>query len=397
MVLDWPPHQYETRAWGQQHRAGTRDDRTLSEIEVALPPLIAALEPSVNGALAADIESAMAAITALDSAHGSQLSALSVLLLRTESVASSKIESVEASLDDYARALHGIRTNRSAVSMVAATEALAHLITSVNGANAIELSAITSAHAALMGDEPSEAAYVGRVRDMQNWIGGSDYSPRAALYLPPPPETVLPYLQDLVAFANRDDLPALVQAAIAHAQFESIHPFTDGNGRIGRALINTVLRRRGATSHLVVPLASALVAHKDRYFDVLESYREGNLHPLLASFSECSRVAAAEARTTAERLTQIPQQWRELVGRVRSGSAAAALLAVLPAEPILSIDDACAATGAAPSSMYAAIERLVAAGILRPLTNRKRDQVWGAALVLDELEDLGTRIAYAMR
>lgn len=97
-----------------------------------------------------------------------------------------------ASLDDYARALHGIRTNPSAVFMVAATEALAHLITSVDSANAIELSAITSAHAALMGDEPSEAAYAGRVRDMQNWIGGSDYSPRGALYLPPPPECSSP-------------------------------------------------------------------------------------------------------------------------------------------------------------------------------------------------------------
>jgi Fic family protein len=109
-------------------------------------------------------------------------------------------------------------------------------------------------------------------------------------------------VHDLIAFANRNDLPVLVQAAIAHAQFESIHPFTDGNGRIGRALINAILRRRGATTHVVVPLASALVAHRDRYFDLLNSYRDGNVRPLMASFADASRIAAVESRTTASRL-----------------------------------------------------------------------------------------------
>ncbi len=86
-------------------------------------------------------------------------------------------------------------------------------------------------------------------------------------------ETVEAYLADLIDFANRDDLPALVQAAVAHAQFESIHPFTDGNGRVGRALINVILRRRGVTSRVVVPLASSLVAKKDAYPEVLAAYR----------------------------------------------------------------------------------------------------------------------------
>lgn len=165
---------------------------------------------------------------------GNDLEALGLLLLRTESVASSKIEAVEASVDDYARALHGVRANSSAVSMVAATTALDVMIHGVAHTGRIELTALTSAHESLMRDEPGEAAFAGRLRDMQNWIGGSDHSPRGAFYVPPPPETVPGYLDDLVAFANRDDLPALVQAAIAHAQFESIHLFTEGNGRIGR-------------------------------------------------------------------------------------------------------------------------------------------------------------------
>ena len=122
--------------------------------------------------------------------------------------------------------------------------------------------------------------------------------PRGALYIPPP-ETVPGYMDDLVTFADRSDMPALLQAAIAHAQFESIHPFTDGNGRIGRALINAILRRRGATTRVVVPLASALVARRENYFDVLGSYRSGDLAPLVGTFvrsTGCPRPNRASPR-----------------------------------------------------------------------------------------------------
>jgi Fic family protein len=392
----WPPHDREERPWSQNQRGGTKADTTLRSITVSLPPMIADLDLVMDSELAADLEAAMREISKLDSAYGADPAALGTLLLRTESVASSKIEQVEASLDDYARALHGIRANSSAVSMVAATTALGEMIGAVNENNPIELSTITSAHEALMGDEPGEAPHTGRLRTVQNWIGGSDYSPRGAHYVPPPHETVPDYMNDLITFANREDLPALVQAAVAHAQFDSIHPFTDGNGRIGRALINTVLRRRGATTQLVVPLASALVAHRDRYFDVLDSYRGGNLRPLIATFAQSSRVAAAQSRVTANRLGDIPHEWRESVGPIRRGSAAAKILTLLPSKPILSAEDAASLVDAPRSSVFAAINRLRDAGVLRPLTDRKRNQVWGASLVLDELNDLGVRIAHAI-
>jgi len=395
--LSWPRHEQETRPWQQAHRGGTKEDRVLREVTVSLPPTIAEQRISIDSELANDLESAMREISRLDGSHGAALEALGVLLLRTESVASSKIEEVESSLDDYARALHGIRTNSSAVSMVAATTALSTMIRKVSRHDRVDLAAITSAHEALMRDEPGEAPFAGRLRTMQNWIAGSDHSPRGALYVPPPQESVPRYMDDLLAFANRDDLPALVQAAIAHAQFESIHPFTDGNGRIGRALINTVLRRRGSTTRVVIPLASSLVAHRDRYFEVLNSYRRGDVRPLIATFAEASRIAASESRVTAERLTGIPAAWNELLGPVRSDSAAAKLLLLLPARPILSAEEACAALDAPRSSVFAAIKRLCDASVVRPLTDSKRDQVWGASLILDELDDLGVRIAHVSR
>jgi len=214
-------------------------------------------------------------------------------------------------------------------------------------------------------------------RTVQNWIGGSDFSPRGALCIPPPPETVPGYMDDLVTFADRSDMPALLQAAIAHAQFESIHPFTDGNGRIGRALINTILRRRGATTRVVVPLASALVARRENYFDALGSYRSGDLAPLAGIFVRSTRIAAAESRITAQRLHEIPGQWQELTGPVRRGSAAAKILALLPGVPILSSDDAVELIDAPRSSVFDAIGRLRDAGVLRALTDRRRNQIWG--------------------
>jgi Fic family protein len=393
--LRWPAHKQQSHSWQQSYRGGAKADRMLREVKVSLPPMIAEQPLSIDSKLAAHLESAMQEITALDAAHGSNLGALDMLLLRTESVASSKIEAVEASLDDYARALHGIRSNPSAVSMAAATTALATMVDNVARTNPIELTALTAAHRVLMQDDAAEVRYAGRLRDMQNWIGGSHYSPRSALYVPPPPDTVKDYLDDLLAFANRDDLPALVQAALAHAQFESIHPFTDGNGRIGRALINTVLRRRRATTRVVIPIASALVARRDHYFGLLDSYRRGEIEPLLTTFADSARIAAAESRITAVRLQEISAEWRAMVGNVRSSSATVKLLALLPTRPILSSEDACALMDAPRSSVFAAISRLAAADVLRPLTDRKRNQVWGASLILDELDDLGVRIARA--
>ncbi|OKH80392.1 Fic protein [Mycobacterium sp. ST-F2] len=393
----WPPHDQEARPWAQTHRSGTREDRTLRSITVSLPPLIADRTVALDSETAADLEAATSEITKLDSSHADDLSALNTLLLRTESVASSKIEQIQASVDDYARALHGVRANSSAVAMAAATAALEDMIGTVGTAEHIGLSSITSAHAALMRDDPLESSSAGQLRTVQNWIGGSDFSPRGALYIPPPPETVPGYMDDLIAFTRRNDMPALLQAAVAHAQFESIHPFTDGNGRIGRALINAILRRRGATTRVVVPLASALVARREDYFDVLGSYRSGELAPLLGTITRSARIAAAESRTTADRLREIPSAWRELTGPMRAGSAIAKMLALLPGTPIMSSDDAIALVDAPRSSVFDAIGRLRDAGVLRALTERKRNQVWGAGLVLDELDDLGVRIASSAR
>ncbi len=389
----WPRHDSRTVPWRQSFRSGTQADRMLREVVTSIPPVISGVDLRLSGAVAAAGDAALREIVALDRERGAELGALGAVLLRSESIASSRIERIDADTAAYARALHGDRSNAAATAMSTATRAVETLIGSVRVGEPLLLSAILDAHRTLMHDDPVEQEYAGRMRDVQNWIGGSDHSPRGALYVPPPPDEVARAMEDLIAFASRDDLPILAQAAIAHAQFESIHPFTDGNGRIGRALINMVLRRSGATQRVIVPIASALVADRSGYFALLDAYREGDVERLVIAIADASVIAASESRITSERIAALPSPWRGMLGTVRRGSAVERLLQVLSDLPALTADEANERIGGALSTTYVAIERLVNAGVLRPLTDRQRNQVWGVVALLDELDDLGMRIA----
>jgi Fic family protein len=123
----------------------------------------------------------------------------------------------------------------------------------------------------------ADADIAGVIRTSQNWIRGNDYNPIGASYVPPPHEHVRPLLEDLCAFINRDDVAPIAQAGIAHAQFETIHPFADGNGRGGRALIYTVLRRRGEITQYIPPISLILAAEPKGYIGGLNAYRQGEL------------------------------------------------------------------------------------------------------------------------
>ncbi|MGW9629237.1 Fic family protein [Agromyces sp. NPDC055520] len=392
---EWPAHGRESREWRQQGRRGAREDRMLRRIDVSMPPTIASLEYRPGTEVMALIDEATRAIVALDADSRGVIQALAGLLLRTESVASSRIERVDASIDAYARAAAGIKSDESATSMVAATTALAQMIARAGEHRDIRLVDLLEAHATLMRDDPVDARYAGRLRDVQNWIGGSDYSPLGAVHVPPPPETLPGYMEDLLRFANRDDVPAIPQAAIVHAQFESIHPFTDGNGRIGRALINAVLRRRGVTSRTVVPVASAMLAERERYFSLVNAYREGSVTPFVRELAVAAVIASREARASASRLDALSAEW-SAISRPRAGSAAAKILGVLAEHPILSADDAVRLTASPVSSVYTAMERLERDGVIHQVTDRQRNRVWGATDVLAELDALNRRIGEAV-
>lgn len=320
------------------------------------------------------------------------LSPLAGFLIRMESVASSRIEHVEATPVAFARAIGGLKENASAMSMVAAGTAITKLLAA--SSTTITLGEILAAHHALMEAAPdlSERPYAGRVRDVQTWIGGSQYSPRGALYVPPPPEEVAALLEDLITFTNRDDVEPVTQAAIAHAQFESIHPFTDGNGRISRALIGAILRRRGVTPHTVLPVASALAADTTHYFSLLTAYRTGDAAPIVTDLALCVETAAREARGTARAFSRYEAAWREQASP-RAGSTADRILPVLLSLPVFTVEQLAAQLGDVPErSVYRGVQALEEAHVVEAVTERVRGRAYAAMDVLDEFEDLDSRI-----
>jgi len=389
-MTDWPAHTTRVVPWTSTSRRGTRDDRILTEVTVSIPPMIAGTHVPVIAER--ELFRARYEAADLERVADGVLSPLAGFLIRMESVASSRIEHVEATPVAFARAIGGLKENASAMSMVAAGTAITKLIDA--SSTTITLDEILAAHTALMQNDPdvTERSYAGRIRDVQNWIGGSQHSPRGALYVPAPPEEVPALLDDLIEFSNRDDVEPVTQAAIAHAQFESIHPFTDGNGRIGRALIGAILRRRGVTPHTVLPVASALAADTGHYFSLLTAYRTGDASPLVTDLALCVETAAREARGTARAFAQYEAAWREQAGP-RAGSAAERILPVLLSLPVFTVEQLVEALSDVPErSVYRGVQTLEEAHVLEAVTERVRGRAYAAMDVLDEFEDLDTRI-----
>lgn len=114
-----------------------------------------------------------------------------------------------------------------------------------------------------------DGSYAGAFRSQLVWVGTDSYTPRGASFVGPQPELIDACMADLMLFLQRDDIPVLLQCALAHAQFETIHPFADGNGRTGRALIHAILRNKGLASHIVPPVSAGLLHETDQYFAAL--------------------------------------------------------------------------------------------------------------------------------
>ena len=321
--MDWPAHRSELRNWTSRGRQGNRDDRTLREVEASVPPMIGPLPYDPVGGVARIHEAAVIAVARLEAGFGQHLAPLADFLLRSESIASSKIEHIDAGWPAFGKAFAGGRASADANSQLAAVRALIELVDTAQ-TGPITLPAILHAHRVMMAPDPY-ADSPGSLRAVQNWIGGSDYSPISAIHVPPPPELVPSLMDDLLVFAGRTDLPILAQAAIAHAQFESIHPFTDGNGRIGRALISAILRRRGLTRRVTVPLASAMLADTDYYFDRLTAYRSGDADGFVGYVADATLQASEAAEESAARLARLPETWRA-DARPRAGSADESLI-----------------------------------------------------------------------
>ncbi len=364
---------------------GGRKARQFFTYRAFVPDPIAAIQPAVSfetARLISEAETAVGRLNSDDRVRG--LEAIGALLLRSESIASSRIEGIELSQRNLARALIDPRAARGTARAVAANVvAMEEAIAIGDSARDLTAADVLAVHRTLMAHEPARVL-PGAFRREQNWIGGRLENPSDARYVPPPEDQVEPLIADLLEFMNRDDLPAVAQAAIAHAQFETIHPFIDGNGRVGRCLIHVVLRRRGVAPVFVPPISIVLASRANLYVDGLIGFRDGRIDAWCASFAWACGRAAALSVDLAARVAELEAEWFQRAGRPRRDSAAARIIPLLPAQPITSAATMRAAIGARHQRALEGLKVLAEAGVLRQVSEGDYDRQYAA----DELFDL---------
>lgn len=369
---------YVTKTWTGEPGAQTSAERRGGRYRAFVPDPIAELELLLPGEVAGALETASAAVRELNASplRLVSLEAVARHLLREESLASSRIEGLvldhrRLALADYDL---GQTADPQAADVVGNIRAMTEAVELGAEAKRITPSNILAVHRTMLRfgvDEP----IAGKWRDKQGWVGGQ--VPTHAAYVPPPHGEVPRLMKDLCAFMNRTDLPALAQAAIAHAQFENIHPFADGNGRVGRCLIHTVLRRRGLTPNYIPPVSVILAARRNHYFDGLEDFRGDGLYRWLDFFADATDTAAREADRLAATMDDLQDRWLERFPRPpRADAAVRRVIAVLPAHPVLDVRVVMNRLDISERAAGAALAELEQVGVLKQVKKRIRGRVW---------------------
>jgi Fic family protein len=390
------PGHYVSRVWTYDPTLDAPAKyRRACKYDAFIPVRLTGLSLKIEATVAGVVSEAEAAIRDLNAGARPALAPLARLLLRTESMASSKIEGVQTGVRELARAEAkveaGGKASATALEVLANIDAMQLAMDEASAVDRFGMREILAIHRRLMERDINAKRIAGQIRTSQNWIGGNDYNPCGADFVPPPPEEVQGLLDDLCEAINDDRLPPIVQAAVAHAQFETIHPFADGNGRTGRALIHVVLKRRRVAPAYVPPISVVLAAARDRYIEGLTRFRGERVTDWIEQFAAAARSGARLAGAYLREVQQLIAAWRAKLSRPappRSDAAAWAVIDILPGYPVISAPVAAAVTGRSKPQIYEALEQLEAAGVLTLLSASRRNRGWEAVGMLDLLERL---------
>ncbi len=398
---------YEELTWQGSPTGQTRRERTPCSYRAYVPDPLAERVLALPTDLAADLSDADRAVGALQDRQTGLASVESVarLLLRAEAVGSSYIEGLQVSARRLAKEEFAERTglptsDDTARAVLGNVRAMGGALELADLERPITVEDLCALHRELLAGTRDEH-WGGVVRQEQNWIGG--VNPCRAAYVPPPYEHVSGLLEDLCSYISGDDHPPIVQAALAHAQFETIHPFVDGNGRVGRALIHLVLRRRGLAPNFVPAVSLVLATNAGAYIAGLVSFRyeapaedpvgAESAIQWIDAFVNALLRACADAAEFANQLDQLEELWRQAARPVRRSSAADLLLSVLPGIPILTVETAAEAIGRSRKRTNDAVNHLHACGVLRQGTVGRRNRVFEVADLLDAITQFERRLA----
>lgn len=348
----------------------------------AVPASIAGLSPDVPADLSTRIRELLVRLVRFDEAQAARGYDLPALLLRSESAASSQIERLTSSVRNVA--LAEISKDAPANARIVQGN-VAAMRTALSLAPDASVEQIRAIHRALIS--PTGESFGAQIRDEQVWVGGNAYSPHGALFVPPVPERVEAYLDDLVAFARQEDVDTVVKAAVVHAQFETIHPFIDGNGRTGRVLLHRALRRDGVLSHATLPISAGLLHDVKDYMAAVTAYQDGDLAPIVECVVGALELALVVGQRVADRIDATMSSWGQAITE-RAGSAIWRLPALLAEQPVVTVSYVARGLGITPRAASTLVARACEYGMLRPLGSRRRGDYYQSDELIGVLEEI---------
>jgi Fic family protein len=383
-ALTWEEHDWVSKIPPEMVSAKVRK-RHSGSYQSAVVPVIAELTPRLPVAVASLAEEASIEIARFDAELGAEVAPFASVLLRSESASSSLIENLTSGAKAIALAELGSTEKRNATEIVGNVAAMK---AALGLADRLDQSAILAMQHALVGEH--DPGIAGRWRDEQVWIGGDSFGPHGAEFIAPHHTHIPALMDDLVRFTGRTDLPLLSQAAIAHAHFETVHPFADGNGRTGRALIHSMLRGHGLTRNVTVPVSAGLLVDTRGYFDTLTAYREGNPAAIVEKLARASFTAVSTGRQLVAELRTIRASWNEKI-RARRDAGAWRLADALIRRPVVDAATVADALDVTPENALRAIAPLMEAGVITEFTGFARNRMWQSAEVLSALDAFAAR------
>lgn len=398
-ALSVPRPTHERRPW-QPRNTGYYSRRELErqtgDYEAIIPIALADWQPSIPGELAAELDDATSALIDFDSyidrrlgTGDSTVGPMAAILLRSESASSSQIENLTSSARQLALAELGepsAANSRTVVGNVRAMEAALEL------ADKLDADTILHMHRALLQHQEGMVEHAGRWRDEVVWIGPGDAGPLQADFVAPHHERLPEALDDLVRFMARNDLPVLLHVAVAHAQFETLHPFVDGNGRTGRALAQAMLKAKRVVTRTTVPLSSGLLTDVDGYFAALMAFRRGDAGPIALRFAHAALVAASTGVELIDDLAEALEDARLRLTDVRRDAAAHRVLPLLVGQPIVTSQYLHVTLGLNDVATKRAIDTLVARGVLVETSGRSRGRTWAQPQMLASLDAYARKV-----
>ncbi len=383
----WPALGWERLLWETKNLSGPRliTETPYLPYKAAVPPFIAAARFTPSDEVTAAAEDAALAIRDFDHDFGGDVAPFAGILLRTESVSSSQIENVTANACSIAMAELGDDSKRNATLVV---DNVAAMNAALAAADSLECETILEMHRQLM--RHADPAGAGKWRHEPVWIGTSSASPIGADYVAPESSRIPGLMDDLVAYTNRNDIQILTQAAIAHAQFETIHPFTDGNGRTGRALLHATLRNKGLTRTVTVPVSAGLLNDVNGYHDALTAYRLGEPDPIIRLTVEATFRAIDNGRLLASEISRTRSRWNDAIS-ARRDAAAWKIADLLARQPVVNAQLLQSRLGLAPATIWRQMQVLEEAGVVKGFEKFKRGRHWRSDEILAALDAFAER------